>query len=44
MDEAAVHKRLLTDFNIAMGADPGPLKGKILRVRLVGEDFEQSDL
>lgn len=36
-DEAAVRKRLLTDFNIEIGAGLGPLKGKIWRVGLMGE-------
>jgi len=44
VDETAVRKRLLTDFNMEIGDDLGPLKGKIWRVRLVREDFEQSDL
>lgn len=37
VDEAAVRKRLLTDFNIEIGAGLGPLKGKIWRVGLMGE-------
>src|SRR5207245_4367757 len=37
IDEAAVRKRLLTDFNIEIGAGLGPLKGKIWRVGLMGE-------
>lgn len=36
-DEAAVRKRLLTEFNIEVGAGLGPLKGKIWRVGLMGE-------
>jgi alanine-glyoxylate transaminase/serine-glyoxylate transaminase/serine-pyruvate transaminase len=36
-DEAAVRKRLLTDFNIEIGAGLGPLKGKIWRVGVMGE-------
>ncbi|HVY69734.1 MAG TPA: alanine--glyoxylate aminotransferase family protein [Verrucomicrobiae bacterium] len=37
VDEAAVRKRLLTAFNIEVGAGLGPLKGKIWRVGLMGE-------
>jgi alanine-glyoxylate transaminase/serine-glyoxylate transaminase/serine-pyruvate transaminase len=37
VDEAAVRKRLLSDFNIEVGAGLGPLKGKIWRVGLMGE-------
>jgi alanine-glyoxylate transaminase/serine-glyoxylate transaminase/serine-pyruvate transaminase len=37
VDEAAVRKRLLTEFNIEIGAGLGPLKGKIWRVGLMGE-------
>jgi alanine-glyoxylate transaminase/serine-glyoxylate transaminase/serine-pyruvate transaminase len=36
-DEAAVRKKLLSDFNIEIGAGLGPLKGKIWRVGLMGE-------
>jgi alanine-glyoxylate transaminase/serine-glyoxylate transaminase/serine-pyruvate transaminase len=36
-DEAAVRKRLLTDFGIEVGAGLGPLKGQIWRVGLMGE-------
>jgi alanine-glyoxylate transaminase / serine-glyoxylate transaminase / serine-pyruvate transaminase len=37
VDEGAVRKRLLCDFNIEIGAGLGPLKGKIWRVGLMGE-------
>jgi alanine-glyoxylate transaminase/serine-glyoxylate transaminase/serine-pyruvate transaminase len=37
MDEAAVRKKLLTDFDIEIGAGLGPLKGQIWRVGLMGE-------
>jgi len=33
-----VRKRLLNDFNIEVGAGLGPLKGKIWRVGLMGEN------
>jgi alanine-glyoxylate transaminase/serine-glyoxylate transaminase/serine-pyruvate transaminase len=37
VDEAGVRKRLLDEFSIEIGAGLGPLKGKILRVGLMGE-------
>src|SRR3954470_20049070 len=37
VDEAALRKQLLTDYNIEVGAGLGPLKGKIWRVGLMGE-------
>jgi len=37
VDEAAVRKQLLADYNIEIGAGLGPLKGKIVRVGLMGE-------
>jgi alanine-glyoxylate transaminase / serine-glyoxylate transaminase / serine-pyruvate transaminase len=36
VDEAAVRKRLLTEFNIEIGAGLGPLAGRIWRVGLMG--------
>ena len=36
VDEAAVRKRLLNDFNIEVGAGLGALKGKVWRVGLMG--------
>jgi alanine-glyoxylate transaminase/serine-glyoxylate transaminase/serine-pyruvate transaminase len=36
VDEAAVRRQLLTDFNIEIGAGLGPLAGKIWRVGLMG--------
>jgi alanine-glyoxylate transaminase/serine-glyoxylate transaminase/serine-pyruvate transaminase len=36
VDEAAVRKQLLNEFNIEIGAGLGPLKGKIWRVGLMG--------
>ena len=38
VDEMAVRKRLLNEFNIEVGAGLGPLKGKIWRVGLMGEN------
>jgi alanine-glyoxylate transaminase/serine-glyoxylate transaminase/serine-pyruvate transaminase len=37
VEEAAVRKRLLADYNIEIGAGLGPLKGKIWRIGLMGE-------
>ena len=37
VDEAALRKRLLTDYSIEIGAGLGPLKGKIWRVGLMGD-------
>lgn len=37
VDELAVRKQLLTDYNIEIGAGLGPLKGKIWRIGLMGE-------
>ncbi|HEY6227731.1 MAG TPA: alanine--glyoxylate aminotransferase family protein, partial [Verrucomicrobiae bacterium] len=37
VDEANVRKRLLSDYNIEVGAGLGPMKGKIWRVGLMGE-------
>jgi alanine-glyoxylate transaminase/serine-glyoxylate transaminase/serine-pyruvate transaminase len=37
VDETAVRKRLLSEFNIEIGAGLGPLKGKIWRIGLMGE-------
>jgi alanine-glyoxylate transaminase/serine-glyoxylate transaminase/serine-pyruvate transaminase len=44
VDEAAVRKRLLTDFNIEIGAGLGPLKGKIWRVGLMGENSRKENV
>lgn len=41
VDEAAVRKQLLTDFNIEIGAGLGPLKGKIWRIGLMGENAKK---
>ena len=38
VDEAAARKRLLEEFGIEVGAGLGPLKGKIWRVGLMGEN------
>jgi alanine-glyoxylate transaminase/serine-glyoxylate transaminase/serine-pyruvate transaminase len=44
VDEAAVRKRLLNDFNIEIGAGLGPLKGKIWRVGLMGETSSKTNI
>ena len=44
VDEGAVRKRLLTDFNIEIGAGLGPLKGKIWRVGLMGETSSRASV
>ena len=36
VDEAAVRRRLLEEYNIEIGAGLGPLAGKIWRVGLMG--------
>lgn len=36
-DEAGIRKRLLNEFQIEVGAGLGPMKGKIIRVGLMGE-------
>jgi alanine-glyoxylate transaminase/serine-glyoxylate transaminase/serine-pyruvate transaminase len=37
LDEAALRKRMLLEFGIELGAGLGPLKGKIIRIGLMGE-------
>ncbi len=44
VDEAAVRKRLLTDFSIEIGAGLGPLKGKVWRVGLMGETSTRANV
>ena len=44
VDEAAVRNRLLTDFNIEVGAGLGPLKGKIWRIGLMGETSSRENV
>lgn len=36
-DDAEIRRRLLNDFNIEIGAGLGPLKGKTMRIGLMGE-------
>ncbi len=44
VDEAGVRKKMLTDFNIEIGAGLGPLKGKIWRVGLMGENSRKENV
>src|SRR5437867_8820351 len=44
VDEAAVRKRLLSDFNIEIGAGLGPFKGKIWHVGLMGETSSKANV
>ncbi len=44
VDEAAVRKQLLSDFNIEIGAGLGPLKGKIWRIGLMGETSRKENV
>jgi alanine-glyoxylate transaminase/serine-glyoxylate transaminase/serine-pyruvate transaminase len=44
VDEAAVRKRLLNDFNIEVGAGLGPLKGKVWRIGLMGETSKRGNV
>jgi alanine-glyoxylate transaminase/serine-glyoxylate transaminase/serine-pyruvate transaminase len=44
VDEAAVRRRLLSDFNIEIGAGLGPLKGKIWRIGLMGETSSRANV
>jgi alanine-glyoxylate transaminase / serine-glyoxylate transaminase / serine-pyruvate transaminase len=43
-DEAAVRKKLLSEYNIEIGAGLGPLKGKIWRVGLMGETSRRENV
>ncbi|HEX4342487.1 MAG TPA: alanine--glyoxylate aminotransferase family protein [Verrucomicrobiae bacterium] len=44
VDELAVRKQLLTDYNIEIGAGLGPLKGKIWRIGLMGETSKKENV
>ena len=44
VDEAAVRKQMLTDYNIEIGAGLGPLKGKIWRIGLMGETSKSENV
>src|SRR6185369_15565932 len=43
-DEAALRKRLLAEHNIEVGAGLGSLKGKIIRVGLMGETSKRENV
>ena len=44
VDEAKLRKRLLTEHNIEVGAGLGSLKGKIIRVGLMGETSKRENV
>lgn len=44
VDEAVLRKRMLIDFNIEIGAGLGPLKGKIVRIGLMGHTSSKSNV
>jgi alanine-glyoxylate transaminase/serine-glyoxylate transaminase/serine-pyruvate transaminase len=44
VDELAVRKQLLADYNIEIGAGLGPLKGKIWRVGLMGATSQRENV
>ena len=44
VDEAAVRKALLSEFNIEIGGGLGPLAGKVWRVGLMGESSTQANV
>ena len=44
VDELAVRKQLLADYNIEIGAGFGPLKGKIWRVGLMGATSQRENV
>ncbi len=44
VDEAAVRKAFLVDHNIEIGAGLGPMKGKIWRVGLMGENSTEKNV
>jgi alanine-glyoxylate transaminase/serine-glyoxylate transaminase/serine-pyruvate transaminase len=44
IDDAAVRRQLLDDYNIEIGAGLGPLRGKIWRIGLMGESSTRSNV
>jgi alanine-glyoxylate transaminase/serine-glyoxylate transaminase/serine-pyruvate transaminase len=44
VNEAAVRKQMLADYQIEIGAGLGPLKGKIWRIGLMGETSKQENV
>lgn len=44
VDDAAVRRQLLEDYNIEVGAGLGPLRGKIWRIGLMGESSSRANV
>jgi alanine-glyoxylate transaminase/serine-glyoxylate transaminase/serine-pyruvate transaminase len=44
VDDAAVRRRLLEDYNIEIGAGLGPQRGKVWRIGLMGESSTRSNV
>jgi len=44
VDDAAVRRKLLEDYNIEIGAGLGPLRGKVWRIGLMGESSKRSNV
>lgn len=44
VDDGAVRRRLLEDYNIEIGAGLGPLRGKVWRIGLMGESSTRSNV
>jgi alanine-glyoxylate transaminase/serine-glyoxylate transaminase/serine-pyruvate transaminase len=44
IDDAAVRRQLLDDYNIEIGAGLGPLRGKVWRIGLMGESSTRSNV
>src|SRR5688500_15336640 len=44
VDEVCVRKQFLTDFNVEIGAGLGPMKGKIWRIGLMGENSTRQNV
>jgi alanine-glyoxylate transaminase/serine-glyoxylate transaminase/serine-pyruvate transaminase len=44
VDEAAIRKALLLEFNIEIGGGLGPLAGKVWRIGLMGESSRQDNV
>ena len=44
VDEAVVRRKLITDYNIEIGAGLGDLQGKVWRIGLMGESARESNV
>ena len=44
MDEAAVRRRLLEEFDLEIGAGLGPMAGKIWRIGLMGHSAREENV